>query len=293
MARIVSESYPDFVRIVLFIPAVELLGIQELFFIMVIFIVALFVSISPAVADSVSIGQYDYSLTTAITNIGSAKKKLYIDGDPTLPAIISGSTATVPSNISIIIEYPGSIDVNGKSLTINGPFSAGLHTVFTGTTGTVRFGTAGVKIQAVWFKDYTTDAGLSLNAAIASLKNGGEIELPAWDVTYETAINLTGSSLPPIKIVGQGKATTLRAAVSTVGIDTTGASDWVLRDFQLVGDTPAPEIGILMAKDNSAGQGGLRGRLYNIITDGSFNKAAIFNYASEENRFYDLCRFRL
>jgi hypothetical protein len=33
MARIVTESHPDFVRIVLFIPAVELLGIQELVFI--------------------------------------------------------------------------------------------------------------------------------------------------------------------------------------------------------------------------------------------------------------------
>jgi hypothetical protein len=33
MARIVSENHPDFVRIVLFIPAVELLGIQGQVFI--------------------------------------------------------------------------------------------------------------------------------------------------------------------------------------------------------------------------------------------------------------------
>ncbi len=118
-------------------------------------IVVLLVSASHAGADSVGISQYS-SLTDAVSQIGSANKTLYID----FATSITGNTV-VPANISIVMEYPGLISLGTNSLTINGPFSAGLYQVFTGS-GPVAFGNGSVEyILPNWYG--------SLNTAICKI----------------------------------------------------------------------------------------------------------------------------
>lgn len=141
------------------------------------------------------------------------------------------------------------------------------------------------EMNAEWFGQYDADAGAAINKAAAalSLLGGGTINLPGKDVTYTTPINLAGGR-NSITLDGKGKATILRANLSTIGIDCNGSSDLVLKDFQLVG-MGGCKVGILLAKA-SASEEGIRHKLFNVITDGAFTKAAVYNYASEENRFY-------
>lgn len=75
--------------------------------------------------DWVDVRGYGDSISTALGVIGEARATLYV------PSGISLSEdTTIPANVGLKIQYPGSITLGDYDLTINGPFEAGLHRVF-------------------------------------------------------------------------------------------------------------------------------------------------------------------
>ena len=87
------------------------------------------------------------SVTAALTAIGTTPTVLVISDTEAVT-----STVIAPSTVSWIVYPKGIISVaSGKTLTINGPFSAGLFQVFTGT-GTVVFGSGSVsEVYPEWW----------------------------------------------------------------------------------------------------------------------------------------------
>ncbi len=88
------------------------------------------------------------SINAAVTAIGSDSKTLLVPDAQTLAANL-----TVPSNIHLVILKGGSIvKASTYTLTINGPFEAGLYQVFSGFTTDVTFGAGAVeKVFTEWW----------------------------------------------------------------------------------------------------------------------------------------------
>lgn len=86
-------------------------------------------------------------LPAAVAAIGATPKTLLINTTTTCTA-----STTIPSTLSIIVMQPGLIAIStGQTLTINGPFNAGVYQVFNCVgTSTVVFGNP-VKIPPEWF----------------------------------------------------------------------------------------------------------------------------------------------
>ena len=92
-------------------------------------------------------------LAGAVTSIGSSNVTL------TVTNIQPVSTSLViPANISLKVYNSGSITISaGQTLTINGPFDAGLYQVFSGSGNIVIFGSGSItEYQPVWFGNTTT-----------------------------------------------------------------------------------------------------------------------------------------
>lgn len=115
----------------------------------------------------------DYtSLNDAVTQIGSTPTTLNISH----AGFSAYSSVSVPSTLSIKVTYPGNINVaSGKTLTINGPFSAPLTQVFAGA-GKVVFGIGAVeRVEPAWsgtavprvFDDFKRADG-ALNGSVAA-----------------------------------------------------------------------------------------------------------------------------
>jgi len=117
------------------------------------------------ILDFVLLSEYD-DIAAAVTSIGATETTLWIDEDQTMDEDV-----TIPATLSIIGMKGKIITTTGWTLTINGPFEAGLFQVFTGT-GTVTFDSAAVPYEhPEWrggFGDDTTDCGPAINAIIAS-----------------------------------------------------------------------------------------------------------------------------
>lgn len=109
--------------------------------------------------NKVNIRKYA-SLTAAVTAIGSTPTELEIDTTTTLTA-----NTTIPSTLALSVTPLGRINQGTYTLTINGPFAAGLHQVFTGT-GAVT----GLKEAALpeWFGENTTPGTTDMSAAITA-----------------------------------------------------------------------------------------------------------------------------
>lgn len=102
---------------------------------------------------------------------------------------------TLNSNISLIVLKEGLIPIDaGKTLTINGPFEAGLYQVFSGT-GSVSFGIGAVKeVYPQWkgaIGDDSTDNYAALNWAFS---HALPVHIP--DGTYRYATALTTTDVP-------------------------------------------------------------------------------------------------
>jgi hypothetical protein len=114
------------------------------------------------------IGDYA-SLAAAITAIGATETTLVIDSGITLTA-----NATIPATLSLRIPKGGSITkASTYTLTINGPFEAGLYQVFSGFSGSdILFGKGTIKgIRPEWFgakADDSTDCTSAFDVADAS-----------------------------------------------------------------------------------------------------------------------------
>ncbi|MEW6088365.1 MAG: hypothetical protein AB1498_08685 [bacterium] len=154
-------------------------------------------------AESLKISSFT-SLNDAITTIGAANKTLIIDS-----ATIMTSEATIPTNISIIMECPGSIN-NSYSLSINGPFSGGLYQAFTGD-GPVVFGNGSVKeIYPEWWgaKGDGSESYSSIQKAITAALAGVQA------VRFSSGIYHIGSTInidrpvdtthETLKLIGNG-----------------------------------------------------------------------------------------
>lgn len=151
---------------------------------------------------------------------------------------------TVNSNISLISFKQGLISIDtGKTLTINGPFEAGLYQVFTGA-GTVSFGSGAVKeVYAEWWgavADDSTDNTTALQAALNShgttATYGAKLKL--LEGTYQTG-KLTVYGKWTIKGVSRrGTTLALKDGANESLLDM--SDDYcvfvTLRDFSLYGN---------------------------------------------------------
>lgn len=116
----------------------------------------------------------DYaSLAAAVSAIGSNPATLYINRSEAVT-----SDLIIPATLSIVMVKPGLITVSsGRTLTINGPFEAGLFQVFAGS-GTVTFGKMSIaEVYPEWWGAvlYTVDsAACDSSAAFQKAVNSGK-----------------------------------------------------------------------------------------------------------------------
>ncbi len=109
------------------------------------------------------ISQYGDSLATAITDIGATETTLWIDKSISVTA-----DATVPSNITLMFLHGGDLNVSAtKTVTINGPLTAGIYQIFKGA-GSVVLGQNIPHVIAHWWGavgDGVTDDTIPIQAA--------------------------------------------------------------------------------------------------------------------------------
>ncbi len=163
------------------------------------------------------------SINAAITSIGSAKKTLLVPNAQTLTASL-----TIPSTLALQIINGGSIvKASTYTLTINGPFEAGLYQVFSGfSVGDVTFLSGAVKgavkeVYPEWWGavgNGSTDDSAAIARAAACAKACG-IPLKFSNATYlvSSTIDLTDTVATqnfPMRILGEGRSTTIKTVTT-------------------------------------------------------------------------------
>jgi hypothetical protein len=135
------------------------------------------------------------------------------------------TSETVPSNITLKVENGAIIDGAG-TLTINGPFEAGLYQCF-GSSVTVAFGSGSVsEVYPEWWDVDGTADEVQINAAINSLPTtgnspGGVVKLANNEYIIAAPIDL--QSYVTLEGLGQ-RATVIQNNGSTNSIDIDGAN---------------------------------------------------------------------
>lgn len=129
-----------------------------------------------ATGGTVVAGFTDVSLSTAITAAGASETSLYLSPG----AWALADDVTVPANVGLIVPHGAVLTIaTGKTLTINGPFEAGMYQVFSCTgTGAV----AGLRqSRPEWFgvntTPGTTDTYAMFKDSLASLSSGGTLKV--------------------------------------------------------------------------------------------------------------------
>ncbi len=201
------------------------------------------------------------TLAAAVASADSVNKTIVVTSPITIDDV------TVPATIALRCELGGVITVGtGKTLTINGPFSAGLYQCFSGA-GSVVFGSGSVsEVYPEWWGavgnyDIISDEGVdcsdAFNKAVDSLtyiktndtariyQGGNVIQLQAGTYKFSTPWLLGGSDTytgKPLTVAGRGQAATVLYYSAKDGTDAIpiGASvaqlgSYELRDFTLVG----------------------------------------------------------
>jgi len=125
-------------------------------------------------------------LDSCIRCIGSATMTVICDAAHTVT-----ENLTVPSNVSLDVRFGATITISAsRTLTINGPFKAGLYSIFSG--GTVVFGLGSVtEVYPQWWGalgDGSHDDTAAITAAITSHYN---TVLPSVTVGYKITSALT------------------------------------------------------------------------------------------------------
>lgn len=147
------------------------------------------------------------TLAAALTAFGSDSIQAVLAKSITLTG-----NATVPSNVGLDIVQGGSINLNGFTLTINGPFRAGLRQVFTGA-GSVVFASGILKgVIPQWWGavgDASTDDKSAFDAAAAAAYASGCALIIPKKVYYLSSWNLNALS-SGLLIQGTGEQTQLK-----------------------------------------------------------------------------------
>ena len=130
------------------------------------------------------------SLSAAISAIGSSSATLGLDTASSLSA-----NFTIPSNVETIGTYSGIIAINGYTLTINGPFSAGLEKIFdcsTSGSNVVFHPDSCETLKPHWWgaSPSSSDNSAAINAAITSAKTtgGGNLYTPSITMPGRTVL---------------------------------------------------------------------------------------------------------
>jgi len=130
-------------------------------------------------------------LEAAVTAIGATKMGVCITSTQTLTGDL-----TIPSTLALEIKQGGSIDLNGYTLTINGPFKAGLYQVFSGDGSVLIEGE--VFIDWWGFSDSASGATntAAFNKAVASNRtvviNSGTYSVSPLTITNKAKFQIIG-----------------------------------------------------------------------------------------------------
>jgi len=194
------------------------------------------------------------SIKAYVDNIGSDSGTIVLrhdSGEATTTYQLS-TNETIPSNITLEIENGAVINIaSGKTLTINGPFKAGLYQVFSGD-GSVSFGSGAVaEVYPEWWGamfDGTTDDSAALNAAIAVNRHiilpggktaavGSRIDIPSSCVIEGAGGGTSGGTI--LKWIGAAGGTVVKteaAGVSGTKIENISIDGQDTADYGLVLD---------------------------------------------------------
>lgn len=192
------------------------------------------------------------AINDALTAIGS---------DPATILLRPGSWGisddlTIPANVTLKPAHGALMVVGtGKVLTINGPFEAGLRTVFTNlTAGSVVFGSGSVeKAYPQWWGGAPDNSTDNTNAIAAALRAHHHVHLVAgiWKITDEilmiSGIQGTGAYWGYKTLSGDGLRTIIRQVTATKNVlslkyfyHTDGQDFWLegmtVRDMSLIGE---------------------------------------------------------
>jgi hypothetical protein len=191
------------------------------------------------------------SVAAAVASIGANVATLVLD----IAGVVSIDTH-IPFTLSIVQTNMSLITINnGITLTINGPFAAGLYPVFSCIgTGVVQFGSGIEKIYPEWFGavgDATTDETSIIRTTFLSMPSSGAT---IW-LQKKYGISYDGIDAPILKVRsnmvvdGPGGFINIGITVASnywqmIGNNNDGALNNVkLRNFELDGANPNTEYG--------------------------------------------------
>ena len=164
------------------------------------------------------------SINAAITAIGSTQTTLVVPNAQTLTANL-----IIPSTLKLQILKGGSIvKASTYTLTINGPFEAGLYQIFSGFDTGVTFGAGSVaEVRPEWWTENatpgTTDMTTALTAALATGKNV-QLNGCIYGTTGGHRIATDGQH---IYGAGREKTTIKKLSGTNYVIDTNHAQNWI------------------------------------------------------------------
>jgi hypothetical protein len=144
------------------------------------------------VSTTVSAKSYGNDLSAAIAAIGSANVLLLVDS----PITVNNNAAT-HANTSLVVQKPGMLTVaGGKTLTINGGFSAGLYQIFNGAGAVVFVAGAVADVLPQWWgaKGDGLDASGALNtsainASLIAAPIGGRVRIVTGNYKLSAGID--------------------------------------------------------------------------------------------------------
>ena len=150
---------------------------------------------------------------------------------------------TIPANVKLKVWDGARITKGGAgTMTINGPFEAGIHQVFASfTTGNIVFGASAVKeVYPEWWATNTapgtTDMGTAWNCAINSVTTtGGTIKPGSTSYLIDTVI--VWKSNVSVEVPSNGKVLLKQGATATQLITGTSISGFVISGLTLQGDS--------------------------------------------------------